>query len=307
VVVRAQEPGGIQDPDLLRGIDEALAEVAAHPKVGDTRSIAEYIKRMNQAMNEDRPEELRVPGSRNLVAQYLLLYTMSGDASEFDDMLDYDYQSAQLGVLLRSDWLRDMNEVFALAEDALDRHVRSLGATATITGSAMITKTVFDEILDSQVSSLGMATVLVLVFLTVLFRSVRDAAICMVPPLFTGIANFGGMALIDLPLGPMEAMVGAIALGIGIDYSIHLMSGLRDTIKRDVAPDDAIVEVMRTTGRAILFNGMVVVAGFSVLAFSRSPSNASFGLQIAVNMALCCSAALLLLPALLVASPSRRP
>jgi predicted RND superfamily exporter protein len=297
IVVTSEEPERIKDPALLRGIDRVLRDLAAHPHVGDTRSIAEYIKRMNEAMNENRPEELRIPDSRELVAQYLLLYSMMGNPDELNDLVDFDYQGAQLGVLLRSDWLSDMGEVIELADALLDEHVRSLGVDAIITGSVMIQKTVFDLILESQVTSLVTATVLVLLFMIVLFRSLTDALICMVPTTFTAVANFGGMALLGVPLGPAEAMISAISLGIGIDYSIHLMSRLREVVRQGKTVDEGIVEAMRTTGRAILFNGLVVVAGFTVLALSKTPSNATFGIAVAANMALCCVAALVLLPA----------
>jgi Cu/Ag efflux pump CusA len=107
------------------------------------------------------------------------------------------------------------------------------------------------------------------------------------------------MALFGIPLGPDKAMISAIALGIGIDYSIHLMSCFRDEVVAGATIYEAIVESMRTTGRAILFNALVVVAGFLVLAFSQSPSNATFGAMIAANMAIACVAALTLLPAAL--------
>ena len=84
------------------------------------------------------------------------------------------------------------------------------------------------------------------------------------------------------------------------------MSSLRLRAAAGLDLPDAIAETMRTTGRAILFNAAVVVAGFSVLAASETPSNAAFGLQIALNMALCCVAALLLLPAVLVGRADRR-
>lgn len=299
IVVDSGAADGIKDPRLLQGIDAVLADLSTAPTVGDTRSIAEYVKRMNEAMHANAPGSLRIPDSRELVAQYLLLYSMSGDPGELDDMVDYEYRRAQMGVLLRTDLLSEMQKVLDLAEDALDRHVRSLGAEAVITGSAMIQNTVFDLILDSQVYSLTAATVFIALFMVVLFRSFTDALICMLPSLFAGIANFGGMALAGVPLGPAEAMVSAIALGIGIDYSIHLMSRLRDIMALGMTASEATVEAMRTTGRAILFNAVVVVAGFTVLALSNTPSNATFGLEVALNMALCCVAALVLLPAAL--------
>ena len=184
-------------------------------------------------------------------------------------------------------------------DSLLDRYVRPLGATATITGSGMVLKTVMDMIFEGQVYSLATATVLVLLSLCALFRSVRDGLICMIGPFFTGMANFGGMALLGIPLGPEKALISAIALGIGVDYSIHLMSRFRDTVAEGVPVNEAIVEAMRTTGRAILFNALVVIAGFLVLAASASPSNAVFGLMIASNMGISCLAALTLLPAAL--------
>jgi predicted RND superfamily exporter protein len=299
VIVRAPEADGIKDPGLLRGIDAALDEMADDSYVGDTRSIAEYIKRMAQAMNEDREEEFAIPNSPELVAQYLLLYSMSGDPVEYDDLIDYDYQAANLSVLLRTDQLAVVGEQVGRMEAVLDKHVRSLGASATITGSAMVQSTVLNMILTSQIYSLATACFLVMVFMSILFRSIRDASICMIPVAFTGAVNFGGMAALDIPLGPDKAMVSAIALGIGIDYSIHLMSKFHDTLAEGMTVYQGIVEAMRTTGRAILFNGAVVVAGFAVLGFSVAPSNATFGFMIASNMAISCFAALTILPAVL--------
>ncbi len=299
IIVRAPEAGGIKDPAVLKAMDRVLAELAERPEVGDTRSLAEYLKRMNQAMNADRPEAYRIPDSRELVAQYLLLYSMSGDPGELDDMVDYDYQAANMSIRLRSDRLKTLDRVVETIESLLDRHLRPLGVTATVTGSGMVLKTVMDMIFESQVYSLATATALVLLSLWVLFRSLRDALVCMVGPFFTGIANFGGMALLGVPLGPDKAMISAIALGIGIDYSIHLMSRFRDMVEAGMNVNEAIVEAMRTTGRAILFNALVVVAGFLVLTFSTSPSNAVFGVMIASNMAVSCVAALVLLPAVL--------
>ena len=62
-------------------------------------------------MNEDRAELEVVPSSRDLVAQYLLLYSFSGDPDDFDEIVDYDYQHANVTVYLRSDTTRDVERV----------------------------------------------------------------------------------------------------------------------------------------------------------------------------------------------------
>jgi predicted RND superfamily exporter protein len=299
VIVRAAEPDGIKDPELLRAMDAMLDDLSKDPIVGDTRSLSEYIKRMSQAMNEDRLDAFRIPDSRDLIAQYLLFYSMSGDPGEYDDLVDYDYQASNLSVLLRTDRLSALRRVLAEVERLLDQHIRSLGATATVTGSASILDVVFTMVLSSQIQSLATTAVMCLIFLALLFRSLRDALVCMVPLAITTVANFGIMSAFGIPLGPDKAMIGAIALGIGIDYSIHLMSRFRDTLDEGMGVFQGIVEAVRTTGRSILFNGIVVVAGFVVIGSSETPSNATFGLVIAGNIALACISAMVVLPAAL--------
>jgi predicted RND superfamily exporter protein len=108
------------------------------------------------------------------------------------------------------------------------------------------------------------------------------------------------MGALGIPLGPSEAVIAAIALGIGIDYSIHLISRVRANVKSGLVGEEAVMAAVMTTGRGILFNGVVVCAGFAVLTFSESPANFSFGLLIVGNMATCCIAALFYVPATLV-------
>lgn len=247
---------------------------------------------------------LRIPATREMVAQYLLVYAMSGDPGEFDDVVDYEYSAANASILLRTDRLSVIGDMVERAEALLDRHVRPLGATATITGAAKIHHTVLDMILVSQIYSLATATVLVFLFMSILFRSLVDAAICMIPSLVTGIVNFGAMGALGLPLGPDKAMISAIALGIGIDYSIHLMARFHRVRQTGTTVYAAIVDATRTTGRAVVFNAAVVVVGFLVLGASQSPSNASFGLLIASNMAVACVSALVIVPVALTIAAS---
>jgi hypothetical protein len=104
------------------------------------------------------------------------------------------------------------------------------------------------------------------------------------------------MATFGWPLNIGTAIVASTALGIGIDYSIHLMARFVRVRNAGSTVYVAIVDAVRTTGRAVLFNALVVVAGFLVLGFSQSPSNAAFGVLIASNMAVACLAALVIVP-----------
>jgi len=299
IIVETPDAGGIKEPAVLKAMDATMDELGKDPFVGDTRSLAEYVKRMNQAMNGDRTDAYVIPKSRNLVAQYLLLYSMAGDPGELDDMVDYDYRRANLVAHLRTDAMAKMDEVIGRTEGLLDTNLRPLGVKATVTGSAMMQHTVLHLIFMGQVYSLLVATVLVFVILCLIYRSAVYALVCMLPPAVAALLTFGTMGALGIALGPNQAVISAIALGIGIDYSIHLISRIVAQTERGIGLEEAIGHTLATTGRGVLFNAAVVVAGFAILALSRSPSNVSFGLLIASNMAACCVAALILVPAVL--------
>jgi predicted RND superfamily exporter protein len=307
IIVRAPEAGGIKEPGLLRAMDTVLGSLARDPDVGDTRSIAEYVKRMNQVMSEDRPEEYRIPDGRDLVAQYLFLHTISAEPGELDDMVDYDYQLANMSVLLRRDSMATLDGVLADTERLLDQHLRSReGVTATVTGAAHMMHLIMLMVLEAQVYSLTIATALVFVIMMLLFRSLTDTLFCMVPSAFAAIANFGVMGMLGVALGPTTVIISAIALGIGVDYAIHLVTRFRELSGPGIPVERSLVQAMQSVGCSIMFNAMVVVAGFAVLVFSESPANVMLGTLVAFNMATTAVAALVLLPALLLLEGKRR-
>lgn len=299
VIVDSGKQDGMKDPALLRAMDQVLFELAKHEQVGDTRSLSEYVKRMHQALNNDDPAAFRIPDSRELIAQVLLLYSMSGDPGEFDDTVDYDYREANLVAHLRSDRIKVMADVIETTERLLDQHLRPLGVKATITGSAMMQHTVSGLVFQGQVYSLAAATLFMFVLLMAIYRSASYVFVCMVPPAFSGLATFGFMGASSITLGPTEAVIAAIALGIGIDYSLHLIARMRSEVKQGASSARAVCIAVATTGRGIFFNATVVCIGFLVLGFSDSPRNVAFGFLIAGNMVTCCVAALVFVPALI--------
>lgn len=119
----------MKSPEFLKKIDRLQAYLESMDEVGDTLSIAEFIKRMNRVMNEDRREMEIVPDSRELIAQYLLMYSMSGDPEDFDDVVDYTYRQANIRVMLRTDHSKQVRDII----DRLNRFVRENFSNPDIT------------------------------------------------------------------------------------------------------------------------------------------------------------------------------
>ena len=121
-----------------------------------------------------------------------------------------------------------------------------------------------------------------------------------IPVVATIIVLFGFMGLTGIPLDIATVLVGSIALGIGIDYSIHVITGFNFNLKETGDVHKAIENTIKTSGKAIVINVTSVAAGFLVLLFSQLVPLQSFGLLVAISMVGSGFGALTLLPVVLI-------
>jgi len=141
-----------------------------------------------------------------------------------------------------------------------------------------------DLILKGQISSLFLSIIIVIILVAVMFKNFIIGLIASVPILITAMVNFGAMGLLNVALGPTTALISSIAVGIGIDYAIHFIDRYKEYSIETGDKNETARLTMYNTGRAILFNAVVVIAGFLVLMFSMFPPNRQLGALVSLNM-----------------------
>jgi len=283
VILEAKEDEAFKNPETLRLVSTIQEKLAVLPVVGDTFSLTDFIRRMNMVMNENKEEFNTIPESRDMIAQYLLLYEMSGDPETLNSVIDYDYRTMNLTVQLKSDDSKSMREVVSIIDgyrDTLDEY----GIDVRYAGSGYKALVFSELILKGQVSSLGLSLLIVIILLTLMFKDIRLGLIGSIPVLFTALINFGAMGLLNIPLGPTTALISSIAVGIGIDYAIHFIENYREYSLIDADKLHVSQLAMAHSGRAILFNAVVVISGFLVFLFSIFPPNRQLGALVSLNM-----------------------
>ena len=167
-----------------------------------------------------------------------------------------------------------------------------------LTGIPVITNQVNESVYQGQIKSMFTAFIAVFILLALQFGSILIGLAAMVPIVLTILTAFGlmGIAHIKLNIGTM--MVASIAIGAGIDYTIHYINRYKQELKRHDRIK-AMKVTLTGTGRAIVFNSISVAAGLFVLAFSEINMIAVFGELIGSVMLLSVIYTLLLLPLLL--------
>ncbi|MBT6615352.1 MAG: MMPL family transporter, partial [Deltaproteobacteria bacterium] len=283
VIFEGKEKDSLKSPVVLEMIDRLQTEVEKLPVVGNSFALTDYLKRMNKVLHADSPDFDNIPPSSELIAQYLLLYEMSGDPDNLWKVVDYQYKKANLTFQLKSDNSKAINSAIAIIENHIPEF-QNQGIEIKYAGSGYKGLVFADLILEGQIISLLMSLVIVIVLLALMFKNIGLGFIGAIPIAITAVISFGVMGLLNIPLSTTTALVSSIAIGIGIDYAVHFIERYKIHAIETGDKETTIRATMHHSGRAIIFNAVVVIAGFLVLLFSVFPPNRSLGALVSLNM-----------------------
>jgi len=291
--------GDIKSPEVLRQIDKIQSYLNSVSGIGYSLAITDFIKLMNQSMNNGNPEYYRIPDSRELVSQYLLLYSWESSDGYLDAYVDYDYQLSQIVVRMNT---MDVYRMVDIQKD-LDRFLNeniNVKNQPKSEGYAVLLGNLMPMMVKGQIRSLILSVVLAALVTGLVFRSLAAALISALPLAFAIAGVFGLMGYWNIYLNTATSMLSSIMIGIGIDYTIHFLFRFRTEIRNGLNDHEAIVKSLSTTGQGIIINGFSVIMGFAVSMLSTFIPIYFFGWLIAVSIFMCLIAALTLLPVVLI-------
>jgi predicted RND superfamily exporter protein len=297
-LVEGDKADSLKDPQALKAIGELQDFLAAQPNVGKTQSIVDLIKRINQAMHGDAAEQSLVPPDRALIAQYLLLYSMSGDPQDFDSYVDNDYRKAAVWVFLKTDSTNYAEQLHQKAE-ALIREKFPAGITVRMGGSLPQTIAGNQALTTGKTKNIGQMVLVVFVLSTLILRSFVGGLFVTTPLVLVVAANFGVMGWLGIPLDMGTISTAAMAIGIGADYELYLLFRFREELQRsggDVA--SATRQSLVTSGKAVLYVALSIAAGYSFLLTSGFAFYSRLAVMVVATMAVSAFAAIIFLRAM---------
>lgn len=184
---------------------------------------------------------------------------------------------------------RDLVETIPLAPDKVH-----------IAGAMVLYNNMLQSLFASQIKTLGVVALALLLMFWILFRSLKIALIALFPNLFASGSVLGIMGWLDIPLDMMTITIAAISIGIAVDNTIHYIYRFRDEIKRDHDYYQTLHRCHNSIGHAMYFTSVIIIIGFSILVFSNFIPTIYFGLFTGLAMLVAMFAALTLLPQLIV-------
>ncbi|MBN1927507.1 MAG: MMPL family transporter [Prolixibacteraceae bacterium] len=293
--------GDMQDPELLKRLDYYESELKKMPETGNVNSLSTIMRIMSRALNDQGTEGYNaIPDSRDAIAQYLLLYSMSGDPDDFESIVNFDYTQGLLSIQFHADDMKTLNRVI----NKIETLTKDDPAKKVVAGFSLTEKEMAHSITIGQIYSLVFALFAIFLLLALIFKNAVAGAIGSLPLVFAVICTFGIMGITGIQLNIVTALLSSISIGVGVDYTIHIFWRLKNELSEGKKYPEAISNTLRTTGRGIVINAFSVILGFAVLYFSAFPYLKMFATLIILSLLLCLLCALVLVPAIcMVAAP----
>ena len=292
--------GDIFEPRILKNIENLTSHIKKrHDIVTKTYSIVDIIEKMNSSFHGGDPEYEVIPDDSELISQYMFLYSITGNSDDFDMIIDDIEDPNATQILLR---LKEVQTI--TIGNIVDDTKQYINANfydeepIQLTGAATLLGVLSKLILKGQLISLIYSIIIILIIMTIVFRSIVGGVLATFPMVISVIMMFGLMGYTGIPLNMTTSFLTCILVGVGIDYTIHFLWHLRDHIREGDSLDDAIAKTLKISGKGILFNGLSVVIGFSALLFSVFVPVKIFGVLVMGSISFCLFGALATLPAL---------
>lgn len=272
-------PGYFKEPQNLSQVDALQKRIEELGFFDKTISVADYIKLANRGMNGGAEEEFRVPDTRAMIAN------LAGQLKreEIETYVTPDFDEVTILVRHNISSSRRTSEVLRELEKEM-KEILNPHLEFGMTGESLLINKGADSLVSGQVSGIALLLVVVFVLMSILFVNVKAGLLSLVPNLLPIILNFGIMVLLGIPLNIGSCMVAAMAIGIAVDDTIHLMTRYNREM-RDLQDQQKAVEVcIHAELRPVLSTSISLAICFAVLSFSSFVPVAHFGLLSAMVM-----------------------
>ena len=291
---------GVTDPDFLRQIEAMQKEAEKKDVVMKAYSVVDLLKDINREFHNGDPAYYRIPDNREMAAQLLLVYEMSG-GDELSDYLSGDFRKARLELRCQA----VASSRYKKLVDELDAYLRSRAATdrfpePTLSGMGTLWLKLLDYITSSQIQGFTIAFGVIAVMMCIVLGSWRVGLLSMIPNLAPIIITLGLMGWLGIALDYVKLLIGCIAIGLAVDDTVHMIVRFQHEFHLRKNYHQALTAAFCGVGRALFITSVVLVAGFLVNVFSIMQTLVDFGLLVAFTIFMALLADFFLLPALVL-------
>lgn len=267
--------------------------------------ILEFITRLQIELNkDDMIEKVSSLGlffsldtlPKNLEQSKLILTNIPGASNFFNK----DYSASM--ILISSDLGGGENKIKELNErldEILQQVAKPQGLNVYITGNPQIRNTILDLLVKDAIYTLSIAAILILILLFILEKSLTKSLLIFSPLIFGLAWTLGIMGLLEIKLSVATVGIGAMILGLGIEYGVFIVTRYNEERKSNSSQESLRI-TLKEVGNSVVGSGTTTIAGFLALGLSTIPMLRDLGFSLALGIACALIAAIAINPSLII-------
>ena len=304
IIIIYVEADDIRDPEVLKEMDR----VSSSPKLNkyendeglidgiySVNSLAAYIKKENAkpyiigGLGGTGKNE--IPDDDNLISNYMSRYTIQGIKGT---LYTNTYDIAV--ILLQLSDTANYDEILDRTKFAID-HRGTFYSEMTVTGTTAMQKAIQNASMEYFRVIFIVAVILVSIVLFIFHRNFKGVLIALLPTACAIALTFGVLGMIQPELTIISVAIVALLLGLGVDYSIHIMNRYAEenSLNNEILKME---KILKTTGKAILLSTITTMIGFASLMISSMSPVVIFGFGCTIGIFFCFISSIILAPIL---------
>lgn len=297
-IIDTKVENGAKNIELLKALDGLQHYAESLPLVKKSFSMADFVKDLNRSFHGDDPAYYIIPENQALVAQYLLVYEVSG-GDELFEVVTQDFSRTVLELrvaMTEASKMRAITEkidAYLLANPLPNAEVRA-------TGIGLLWVRIADYISSTQVQAYSLMFIIIALFMCLAYGSIKVGMLSMVPNITPIVITLGAMGWFNIHLDYMKLLLATIAIGIAVDDTIHLVTRFRSRFMESGDYSHALTASLKDVGPALVITTLILIGGFAGYQFTDLQVLSTFGWLLTATIGLALVADLLLMPVLLV-------
>lgn len=295
IVLDSNVKEGIKEPMFLNEIVQFEKRLKkSFPNITFTTSLKDIIVRMEEKINPLSQE--RLPQDKNLIAQYLLLYSMSlPQGMELNDKVDTNERYLRLTINSNiQDTSKDLEMI-----DWIERYwEHNTKYTSEVQGQSAIFAYMQRDVTDTLISSTTATLFIVAFCMFLIYRNFKMLLFFIIPNIAPLILVAGVMGYLGITIDIGVAISAAVILGIAVDDTIHFFSKYFESIQTKTF-EETIDYIISHSGNAMILTTLILSITFSAFLISSFIPNNHFALVTIISLNIALVFDLIFVPALL--------
>jgi uncharacterized protein len=300
IVVDTKNPNGVIQISTFQKIDQLEQKMTGHPELSGSLSLLNLLKFAKQAYYNGDPSYFTLPS--NMEKNYILSYASKGQGKE--DLLrsfwDSTKQVTRISYRVKDVGTKQMGKLYAEIRNDIDSIFTTDEYNVVITGSSVTSFKGTQYLLNNLFTSVGLAILLISIFMALMFSSPRMVLISLIPNLIPLILTGSVMGITGIPIKASTILVFSIAFGISVDSTIQFLTKYRFELKvTGWNIRRSVVLALRETGVGMVYTATVLFFGFGIFSLSSFGGTKAMGILVSLTLLIAVTSNLILLPSLL--------